>query len=133
VRIAERCGKMTAQDHRRRRKHMQRLLVCFTATLLMLAGACSSTTSSGPLTIDVTVANGKVSPSGAKYDVTKGSTVTINVSSDANETVHVHGYEIEKDVTPGQKLVITFVASMTGSFDIETHVIDATIATLNVR
>jgi len=58
---------------------------------------------------DATVANGKVSPSGAKYDVAKGSTVTINVSSDANETVHVHGY------------------------DIETHVIDATIATLNVR
>ncbi|HEY5179376.1 MAG TPA: cupredoxin domain-containing protein [Dermatophilaceae bacterium] len=112
---------------------MRRVLTCLIAGLLLLTAACSSTTASGPLTIDVTVANGKVSPSGAKYDVVKGSTVTINVSSDANETVHVHGYEIEKDVTPGQKLVITFVANMTGSFDIETHVIDATIATLNVR
>ena len=112
---------------------MRRVLTCLIAGLLLLTGACSSTTASGPVTLNVTIANGKVSPSGAKYDVAKGAEVTINVTSDSAETVHVHGYEIEKDVTPGQKLVITFVANMTGSFDIETHVIDATIATLNVR
>jgi hypothetical protein len=77
------------------------------ATLLLLAGACSSTTASGPVTINVTIVSGKVSPSGAKYDVGKGSTVTINVSSDSADTVHVHGYEIEKDVVPGTPLVIT--------------------------
>jgi heme/copper-type cytochrome/quinol oxidase subunit 2 len=112
---------------------MRRLLACFMATLLLLAGACSSTTASGPVTINVTIVSGKVSPSGAKYDVSKGSTVTINVTSDSADTVHVHGYEIEKDVVPGTPLVITFTADQTGSFEVETHVIEATIATLNVR
>ena len=112
---------------------MQRLLACFMATLLLLAGACSSTTPSGPVTITVTIANGKVSPSGATYDVTKGAEVTITVTSDSKDTIHVHGYEIEKDVVPGQETVITFVADQTGRYEIETHIIQATIATLNVR
>jgi len=112
---------------------MRRILVSFVAGLLLLTGACSSTTVSGPVTINVTIAGGKVSPSVATYDVSKGSTVTINVTSDAADTVHVHGYEIEKDVVPGTPLVITFTADQTGSFEVETHVIEATIATLNVR
>jgi hypothetical protein len=33
----------------------------------------------------------------------------------------------------GTPLVITFTADQTGSFEVETHVIEATIATLNVR
>ena len=115
---------------------MRRAFVCLVAALLLLAGACSTTTTptaSGPVTIAVTIANGKVSPSGAKYDVSKGSTVTINVTSDSADIIHVHGYEIEKDVVAGTPLVITFTADQTGSFEVETHVIEATIATLNVR
>lgn len=112
---------------------MRRVLACLVAALLLLSGACSSTTASGPVTINVTIANGKVSPSGATYDVSKGSTVTINVTSDSADTIHVHGYEIEKDVVPGQPLVITFTADQTGRYEIETHAIEATIATLNVR
>lgn len=112
---------------------MRRALVCLVIGLLLLTGACSSTTASGPVTINVTIAKGRVSPSDATVDVTKGSTVTINVTSDSADTVHVHGYEIEKDVVPGTPLVITFTASQTGSFEIETHVVQATIATLNVR
>jgi len=112
---------------------MRRLLVCLAAALLLLTGACASTTASGPVTINVTIANGKVSPSGASYDVSKGSTVTIAVTSDAADTIHVHGYDIEKDVVAGTPLTITFTADQTGSFEVETHVIEATIATLNVR
>jgi heme/copper-type cytochrome/quinol oxidase subunit 2 len=102
-------------------------------TFLLLAGACSSTTTSGPVTINVTIANGEVSPSGATYDVTKGAEVTVNVTSDSPDTIHVHGYEIEKDVIPGQPLVITFTADQTGRYEIETHAIEATVARLNVR
>jgi plastocyanin len=112
---------------------MRRLLVCLAAALLLLTGACSSTTASGPVTINVTIANGKVNPSGASYEVSKGSTVTIVVTSDAADTIHVHGYDIEKDVVAGTPLTITFTADQTGSFEVETHVVEATIATLNVR
>src|SRR5664279_1818546 len=107
---------------------MRRVLACLAAALLLLTGACSSTAASGPVTINVTIANAKVSPSGARYDVSKGSRVTINVTSDSADTIHVHGYEIEKDVVAGTPLVITFTADQTGSFEVETHVIEATIA-----
>lgn len=112
---------------------MRRVLACLVAALLLLTGACSSTSASGPLTIAVTIAHGKVSPSGATYDVSKGTPVTITVTSDSADTIHVHGYEIEKDVVSGTPLSFTFTADQTGSFEIETHVIEATIATLNVR
>jgi FtsP/CotA-like multicopper oxidase with cupredoxin domain len=100
---------------------------------LALTGACASATSSGPVTIDVTIANGKITPPATTYDVSLGATVTINVTSDAADTVHVHGYEIEKEATAGTKTVITFVADKTGRYEVETHIIEATIATLNVR
>ncbi len=112
---------------------MRRALFCLVAALLLLTGACSSTTVSGPVTIDVTIAKGKVSPSAATYDVGKGSSVTINVTSDSADVIHVHGYEIEKNIVASTPTVITFTADQTGSFEIETHVIVATIATLNVR
>jgi FtsP/CotA-like multicopper oxidase with cupredoxin domain len=113
---------------------VRRLLVCLVAAaLLLLPGACSSTTASGPVTIAVTIAGGKVTPSAATYEVAKGSTVTITVTSDAADTIHVHGYEIEKDVVAGTPLTISFIADQTGSFEVETHVTEVTIATLNVR
>jgi len=59
--------------------------------------------------------------------------VTINVTSDSADTIHVHGYEIEKDVVAGQQTVITFVADQAGRYEIETQTIEATIATVNVR
>ena len=59
--------------------------------------------------------------------------MTINVTSDSADTIHVHGYEIEKDVVAGQQTVITFVADQAGRYEIEAHTIEATIATVNVR
>lgn len=112
---------------------MRRILTLLLVAVLALTGACSSTTASGPVTIDVTIANGKVTPPATTYNVSVGATVTITVTSDAAETVHVHGYEIEKDIVAGTKTVITFVADKTGRYEVETHVIEATIATLNVR
>ena len=55
------------------------------------------------------------------------------MTSDSADTIHVHGYEIEKDVVAGQQTVITFVADQAGRYEIETHTIEATIATVNVR
>lgn len=112
---------------------MRRLIGLLLVAVLLATGACSSTTKTGPVSIAVTIANGKVTPSGATYEVAVGSQVTITVTSDAADTVHVHGYEIEKEVVAGTPTVITFTADKTGSYEVETHVVEATIATLHVR
>jgi uncharacterized protein YxeA len=45
--------------------------------------------------------------------------VTINVTSDTEGEVHLHGYDIHFDAKPGQKVTQTFTADKTGTFEIE--------------
>lgn len=54
-------------------------------------------------------------------EVTKGDVVTLQVSSDAAGEVHVHGYEIEKEVEAGGTVQVKFTADIDGKFEIEQH------------
>jgi hypothetical protein len=98
-------------------------------------GSPSVSASSAGLTIDITIANGKVSPNAEKIDVAQGTTVTLNVTSDADDEIHAHtagdGYELE--VKAGEPATGSFVAADTGSFEIESHHLEKVIAILNVR
>jgi FtsP/CotA-like multicopper oxidase with cupredoxin domain len=60
---------------------------------------------------------------GAKdIKVKKGDRVTIVVSSDAEDDIHLHGYDIEKAVEPGKPATFRFTANIEGIFEIESHV-----------
>ncbi len=54
--------------------------------------------------------------------VSKGEHVRIVVSSDAPDDIHLHGYDIEKSVKPGEPAQFNFVANIEGIFEIESHV-----------
>ena len=54
--------------------------------------------------------------------VKKGDNVTIVVSADAHDVIHLHGYDIEKDVEPGKPATFKFTADIEGIFEIESHV-----------
>jgi len=73
------------------------------------------------VTINITVANGKVNPSGSSIKVKAGQTVLITAVSDAADEVHVHGYDKELPVQPGKPASVKFTANMKGTFEIETH------------
>lgn len=45
--------------------------------------------------------------------------VTINVTSDTEGEVHLHGYDIHFDTKPGETATHTFTADKTGKFTIE--------------
>jgi hypothetical protein len=87
------------------------------------------------LTIDVTIAGGKVSPSGKRYNVAKGTDVTLKVRSDIDDEIHAHtggdGFALE--VRAGRASTGRFTASSVGSFEIESHELEKVIAILNVR
>ena len=51
--------------------------------------------------------------------------VTINIKSDVDGTLHVHGYNLEKDLKSGEKAEISLVADATGRFPIGFHVSDS--------
>jgi FtsP/CotA-like multicopper oxidase with cupredoxin domain len=60
---------------------------------------------------------------GAKdIKVKKGDRVTIVVSADAEDDIHLHGYDIEKSVEPGKPATFKFTANIEGIFEIESHV-----------
>src|SRR4051812_26660879 len=73
------------------------------------------------VTINVTVANGKVNPSGATVKAKAGQTVLVTAVSDADEELHIHGYDQELELTPGKPASVKFTANMKGTFEVETH------------
>jgi hypothetical protein len=47
------------------------------------------------------------------------------VSADAEDDIHLHGYDIEKTVQPGKPATFKFTADIEGIFEIESHVAEA--------
>jgi hypothetical protein len=62
-----------------------------------------------------TLTQGKVT----KLRVQEGDIVRFKVESDVADHVHVHGYDLMKDVVPGQAITMSFAANITGIFEIE--------------
>jgi hypothetical protein len=62
----------------------------------------------------------------------QGDTVKFRVRSDVADHVHVHGYDLMKDVAPGQTITFSFPADITGIFEIELEDRGEEIAQLRV-
>jgi len=65
--------------------------------------------------------------------VHKGDKVVLVVRTDSGEAVHLHGYNIEKDVLPGQAVRMPFTANIAGRFEVELHPTDALLAVVEVK
>jgi nitrous oxide reductase len=84
-------------------------------------GGDSGTTSAGAVH-RIDIKGGKPDGGVQNFKVKKGDRVTIVVSADAHDMIHLHGYDIEKDVEPGKPATFKFTANLEGIFDIESHV-----------
>ncbi len=60
---------------------------------------------------------------GGARDVTvnKGDQVTLEATANFDFSLHLHGYELEKEGKPGQTVRISFPADIDGEFEIEVH------------
>jgi len=65
--------------------------------------------------------------------VTKGETVRLVVTSNVPEEVHVHGYDLSKDVGPGKPARFRFRADLEGIFEIELEEAGEPIVELRVE
>jgi len=59
--------------------------------------------------------------------------LTITVTSDHNDQLHAHGFEIEKVVKAGQPLVVTVKGTEPGVYDVELHNPELRILQVAVR
>src|SRR4051812_45655226 len=77
--------------------------------ILVVAGGGGSDASS-----DVTTGSGPLLTGAKTRDITatEGDTVRFRVKADADEEVHVHGYDIEKEIPAGKTVAISFKATI---------------------
>lgn len=81
--------------------------------------------------IQVTVAGDQMSPGQLQAD--EGDTLTVSVSADKYEEIHLHGYDKHFFPSPGQPATLTFPADKTGNFVIEIEATSNTLGLLDVR
>ncbi len=93
----------------------------------------TTTSAPKPRTIAVVVESGRPRGGIARPTVAKGDKVVVVVRTDAGEEVHLHGYDIEKPVTPGTPVRIPFTANLPGRFELELHHPDALLAVIEVK
>jgi hypothetical protein len=67
-----------------------------------------------------------------KLEFKEGDQIEFRVRSDVADEVHVHGYDLMKDVEPGQTVTFSFKATITGIFEIELENAGKQIAELRV-
>jgi hypothetical protein len=63
----------------------------------------------------------------------KGDRVRVRVVSDVADEIHIHGYDVAKDVEQGGSVQFSFPASIEGRFEIELENAGTQIANLEVR
>ncbi|MEV0615852.1 hypothetical protein AB0I81_21240 [Nonomuraea sp. NPDC050404] len=88
---------------------------------------------SGQSDAEITVTRGRVSPPPGWLEVDKGQSVSITVTSDVADELHVHGYDITAALRPGTPATVRFTADLTGVFQVETHVSKLVLTQLAVR
>jgi molybdopterin-binding protein len=83
--------------------------------------------------IEISVVKGKISGASGRVQVAKGTSVTLVVTSDAADEVHLHGYDIEKELVPGKPTTVQFTATLTGVFEVELHKASVVLVHLQVE
>ncbi|KAA1379752.1 cupredoxin domain-containing protein [Aeromicrobium fastidiosum] len=84
--------------------------------------------------VEITIKDGKVTPQGARVEVAAGKPVTLLVTSDVDEEIHVHSDpEHTYQVTAGGSIEKTFTIDRPGQVAVEAHGLGVTIVQLVVR
>jgi hypothetical protein len=106
------------------------------AALLLAPGARAAPAEAAaaqPLQVRIAVRNGRVAGGLRRVEVRSGRRILLIVSSNLSDEVHVHGYELSRDVRPRAPARILFRTSIRGRFEIELEKRGLPIAELTVR
>jgi hypothetical protein len=70
---------------------------------------------------NIRIENGRAPENMRFVRVNQGDVVKLRWSTDRAVTLHLHGYDIERRVTPGQIVEMIFEARVTGRFPVHVH------------
>ncbi|MGD7788094.1 hypothetical protein ACQCX2_07185 [Propionibacteriaceae bacterium Y1700] len=95
--------------------------------------ATTETTTEPNLSIEISLAGGKVTPNGQKFDASVGDVLELTITSDHDDAIHIHGIDVEIPIKAGEPVTQQVTLSAPGSYEIESHHPAKTIGVLNVR
>ncbi len=96
------------------------LLISAIALAALLASACEEREPQD-LSFSMSIEGGELVGDESTLTVNQHDTVTIDWTSDLPLLVHLHGYNIEAQMEPGETAQMSFVADATGRYDIFIH------------
>jgi FtsP/CotA-like multicopper oxidase with cupredoxin domain len=88
------------------------------------AGAVADTASlpaEGDTSVEIKVHHGRLVAGPAVIKLKQGDRVTLRVTSDSNDELHVHGYDLHLNLIAGQQAQLSFTADHSGRFEYELH------------
>jgi hypothetical protein len=92
----------------------------------------TATTPVQPAIETIRIVGGKPQGGVAKLEFKKGDTIRFRVVSDVSDEIHVHGYDLMKDVKAGGTVSFSFKGDIDGKFEIELEGAKQQIASLTV-
>jgi hypothetical protein len=87
----------------------------------------------GPTAIRIVVRGGRVVGGLRRARLERGERTVLVVRADVSDHVHLHGYDIMRDVSPGRPARLRFRATIPGRFEVELEDRRLQIAQLEVR
>jgi hypothetical protein len=101
---------------------------------LVSCGGPSKAPTGAGLTVDITIARGEVTPANATLQAAVRQPITLHVTSDAPDELHVHSVPDHKfEVAAAANQMFQFSVDVPGSVDVELHHLDRTVATIHVH
>ncbi len=87
----------------------------------------------GPTVVRIAVVDGVPKGGIVRTTVERNDRVVLVVTSDVADHIHLHGYDIMRDVAPGSPARLSFKATIPGRFEVELEDRGVQIADLTVR
>ena len=103
-----------------RRMRAVALMLALAAALAVASMACDEREPQEHL-FNLELRGGELVQDTSKWEVKQDDRVTMVVRSDEPVSFHLHGYDFEKDIEPGEPAEFAFTANATGSFPITIH------------
>jgi hypothetical protein len=101
------------------------LMIC----LIVATGVAIPRGQAAEVTFTIRIENGRVDESMRLIRVKQGDAVKLRWSSDRRMILHLHGYDIGKEVAPGSVADFAFTARAEGRFPVHVHPADARAGT----
>ena len=93
----------------------------------------TTTEAAAPTVVSIVIVDGVPKDGIVRESVDKGDRVVLVVKSDVADEIHVHGYDIMRDVTAGGTARLPFTATLPGVFEVELEDHGVQIAELTVN